>query len=77
MRFPKRCVCGLSWLIDAWLKLPWIGVMGDDTERFELRHCTCRSTLSMPMTVVEQATSELAQGDRSAEVPQLSEELAK
>ncbi len=40
--------------------------MGDEVERLELRHCTCRTTLSMPTAVVEQATSELTHDVRLA-----------
>ena len=37
--------------------------MGDDVERLELRHCSCRATLSMPMSIVNDAARALETED--------------
>ena len=42
----KRCRCGLEYDRAGWAALPFVGVQGDDVEIFEMRNCSCKSTLS-------------------------------
>lgn len=42
----KLCRCGLEYDRAGWEALPFVGVQGDSVEIFEMRNCTCRSTIS-------------------------------
>lgn len=44
---PKRCSCGRVHDAEAWARLPYRGVHDDGTERIELRHCACLSTIGV------------------------------
>lgn len=48
---PKHCGCGLAHDSDAWSNLPYLGVMGDEADAFELRNCPCGSTLAVEVEV--------------------------
>ncbi|MDB5216040.1 MAG: hypothetical protein JWO86_3967 [Myxococcaceae bacterium] len=52
MRFPKRCACGAVWTARTWTTLSYAGRMSDEIDDVELRHCTCGSTISMPIAAV-------------------------
>ena len=44
----KTCGCGRTYTRDEWESLPFGGWMGDgDRDAQELRHCACRSTISV------------------------------
>jgi hypothetical protein len=47
----------MSWSAAEWPRLKWVGLMDDGVDRAELRHCICGSTISMPASVVEKATT--------------------
>lgn len=45
--WPVVCACGRSWSREAWRALRYVGVARFEPEcHFEMRNCTCRSTLS-------------------------------
>lgn len=45
----KRCRCGRHYSLCEWRDLGYVGEQEFDGERWELRHCRCRSTLSLPL----------------------------
>lgn len=47
--FSKRCACGRTHNLAAWLALPDRGHQKDDVEDLELRDCPCGSTLAVLM----------------------------
>jgi hypothetical protein len=54
MNEPKHCNnCGRDHDDVAWQQLEYCGVMSDEVESLELRHCPCGSTLSVEMEVAE------------------------
>lgn len=52
----KTCRCGKRYTAAEWEKLHYVGVMGDDVERIELRDCTCGSTVAVVLTSKEPKT---------------------
>lgn len=54
--WPKRCSCGMSWSLQAWLNLPLVGRIDDGFEPVELRNCEmCWSTLAVLISLVDAA----------------------
>jgi len=45
----KVCSCGVQYTLEAWCALPYVGVLVDPDESFELRNCVCGSTLAVPV----------------------------
>ena len=50
--WPKHCACGLSWTADAWNGLTLYGQWHVDPYHLEMRHCTCGSTITMPLRLL-------------------------
>jgi hypothetical protein len=50
--WPQRCACGVEWTRAAWKKLRVVGEWRDEDGRtYELRQCTCRSTMTVEVRV--------------------------
>ncbi len=45
----KQCGCGAAYDAESWMRLPFVGVMGDEVESCELRNCPCSSTISIEL----------------------------
>ncbi len=46
----KRCACGLSYTQQQWVELVHVGVWATTpNERYDMRQCRCRSTLSVEL----------------------------
>jgi len=48
------------WGATAWRRLENVGVWDDGVDTIELRHCVCRSTISMLVAVVAATVSQSA-----------------
>ncbi|HEY8075475.1 MAG TPA: hypothetical protein VIF62_15230 [Labilithrix sp.] len=54
--WPKVCACGKTWTCDQWSSLPFVARTPDhEGGMLEMRTCTCRSTLAVPVTAVDGA----------------------
>ena len=45
----KKCSCGLEYTREEWDKLQYVGEMADDVEALEMRLCSCKTTMSIPL----------------------------
>lgn len=43
------CGCGREYTLPQWEALEYVGEMGDEVEKLELRNCHCRSTIARPI----------------------------
>jgi hypothetical protein len=51
--WPKRCSCGRSWTVATWRGLELVGPWIVDEFRLELRTCTCGSTITVPLSLLQ------------------------
>lgn len=53
-QFPKTCgCCKRAYTVNDWIKLPYVGLQGDDEYKLEMRNCTCQSTLAIVLVHTE------------------------
>lgn len=45
--FVKRCGCGREYDAKDWLELPFVSLVDDDVESYEMRNCACGSTIAV------------------------------
>jgi len=45
----KKCSCNLEYTREEWDKLQYVGEMADDVEALEMRLCSCKTTMSIPL----------------------------
>jgi hypothetical protein len=48
----RRCTCGAEYDASSWRQLPQVGIYADEIEQFELRNCSCRSTIGVHMAAL-------------------------